>query len=422
MNVPIHKMETTSSAMRFRTWQADASAAEAARESLERYALKGLSAAGRTLAQGRVAIFGIGAAGGVAYRLLVQAGVGAIDIVDPDRYGMDSFLTQNAAWSDAGRLKAEVQGEAAVRLNPAVQVRAAVGRAQQVRLRDLRLADVLLAAGDNLELALWSGKMAAGLGKPLVQAAVHGETASSIVRGYDLRDGEGSCPRCGLGQRELEQQSTRHGCDIGQTASVETEPTRTQSTICNIAGAMAATEVMKWLTGNESLALRGEEAIVSTFNYNAWKTTLPRDERCGMPHRRWQLTDVPQRATETTLRMLVKQLGLGNALETQLIKSELDWIRFTFCSACRRRVDVCRFGRLDESLGVCVCGEPLKAVPQGVRSIVPPEDLDWVGDKPLAEIGLDGGHAIGIQQGESWHYVFPRCNEDEPNWLKGDRQ
>ncbi len=404
---------TASGWLELRESSRDAASVTEAEIALARTALKGLPVGGRPLSDSRVFMAGLGAAGGVAYRLLVQSGVGAIDAVDPDSYGSDSFLTQTSTWKDAGQPKAIVQRNNAADLNPAVRIRTAVGPAQHVRLRDLRLADLFLIAGDNLAVALWCGSRAAGLGKPMVQAAVHGETASAIVRGYDLRDGEGACPRCGLSQQELQHQSVRHGCDVGATVPLAKESTRTQPTICNVAGAMAASEAIKWLTGNEDLALRGEEALVSTLAFQSWRTALRRDSQCAQPHRKWELVDLETEAHETSLRDIVEHDG-PRPDEIPQIRSELDWISFTFCSACQQRADVRRFARLDAVVGRCDCGEPLKPVPQGAHSIVPPQDLRACWEKPLSEIGITAGEAVGLRRDETWHYFFT----NDQNWRK----
>ena len=241
--------------LRWHRWLSDADAEQAARRVTLATPLKGLPPSAKAVATGTVLVLGLGAVGGVAFEALARSGVGTLLGVDPDRYGPESFLTQPSAWADRGRPKAWVQGRRAQAANPAVRVRTAIGYAQQVPLWILRSASVLLVAGDSAELPRWVARRAAALGRPMVQAAVHGETGLAIVRGYALRDPRAACPGCGAGEADRVRRDEA-GCDPSTMRRAGQLATRTQPTICGLAGQLLANEALKWLAGLEAYALQ----------------------------------------------------------------------------------------------------------------------------------------------------------------------
>ena len=75
------------------------------------------------LSAARVAVFGVGGVGGHAVEALVRAGVGEIDLFDPDTVSESNINRQLfALQSTVGRLKVEVAAERARDINPAVKI------------------------------------------------------------------------------------------------------------------------------------------------------------------------------------------------------------------------------------------------------------------------------------------------------------
>lgn len=392
-------------APRWTAWLQSSREAEAARSVLDENPLKGMPGSVAGLRSRRVLIMGAGAVGGVVASLLSRSGVGYVDLVDPDCYGRASFATQPSLYEDCGRSKAEVQGESAQRANPGCRVRAAVCQAQDLLLRDLSAADVLVVAGDNVELLIWAARIAIALGKPLVQGAVHGETATAIVRGFDLRDAANPCPVCGVTQREFRDQTSRLGCEIGTRRETSGEATRTMPAICHAAGTLVAGETMKWLVGQQNLAMRGEEFVCSMFAYQAWRTELPRNKQCRLPHAAWTIKRYPVDVSRTTLGCLAGQLGLDQ--RTTQVRCEIPWITFTICGTCERMLPIRRFARAGSRVGRCDCGAPLTTIPQGVRSVVPSADLAFCWQTPITALGIELGETVALLRGDAWVYFFP---------------
>lgn len=75
------------------------------------------------LADARVAVFGVGGVGGFVVEALVRAGVGALDLFDPDTVSETNRNRQIIALcSTVGRYKTDVAAERARDINPAVQI------------------------------------------------------------------------------------------------------------------------------------------------------------------------------------------------------------------------------------------------------------------------------------------------------------
>ena len=78
-----------------------------------------------TLAQARVAVFGIGGVGGYAAEALARSGIGALDLIDHDEVSPTNVNRQIVALeSTIGRSKAEVMAERIADINPDCHVTA----------------------------------------------------------------------------------------------------------------------------------------------------------------------------------------------------------------------------------------------------------------------------------------------------------
>ncbi len=76
------------------------------------------------LAMSRVAVFGIGGVGSYCVEALARSGVGALDLIDSDRYSVTNLNRQlYATERTLGRYKVEVAAERIAEINPACRVR-----------------------------------------------------------------------------------------------------------------------------------------------------------------------------------------------------------------------------------------------------------------------------------------------------------
>jgi molybdopterin/thiamine biosynthesis adenylyltransferase len=375
------------------------------------FELKGNRGSALSLARKMVSLAGLGAVGGDAFCMLARGGVGTLQGFDFDQYELESWLTQPADAADAGRLKAEVQAERAFAASAGGRVLTAVGFAQDMPWWVLRKSDLLLVAGDNLEVLVWAGNMACALGIPLLQGAVHGETWTAFVRAYDFRDPETPCPACAFGRADWANQKSRQGCDPGTMRAQGIESTRTLPNVCRTAADLLSSEAVKTLQGIDG-RLVNEELAYCLLSHRTMRTHLERNPDCRCPHERWNLFDFDGSPTETTLAVLAGTMERQRSLDGLRVRGELSWVSFSLCTKCDRKVPVRQFGQAGMALGECSCGETLRATPLGVRSVIPKDDLNAVADLPLAELRLPLGAAIGMEDATgagapTWFFIGP---------------
>lgn len=147
------------------------------------------------LSQSSVLIVGLGGLGSIAAMYLAAAGVGSLTLVDFDRVDLSNLQRQIAhRSSDIGRPKVESACDTLQALNPLVEV-IPIDRAlaEEDLLEQVRLADVVVDACDNLPTRLAINAACVQAGTPLVSgAAIRLEGQVLVWR----PDGESACYRC----------------------------------------------------------------------------------------------------------------------------------------------------------------------------------------------------------------------------------
>lgn len=261
-----------------------------------------------------------------------------------------------------------------------------------------------MATGDNVALPVRLGQIAAGLGIPLLQGAVFGEKWLALVRGYGLGDPDAPCPSCHLSALERATATHRAGCDPQHHAGPGPR-TVTLPHVCRTAAQMVIGEILKWLLETETDPLRDQEVSYCLLTHRVWRTRYSKNPTCR--HQRWRLADLPdgpESTTLSTLAELVPETADGAGLLQ--VRGEIPFASFTLCDECQRRVPVRRFARPGAALGRCRCGAPLTTLPQGLRSVIPQDDLGQCRELPLAELGVQPGEAIGLSYTEPWNCFF----------------
>ena len=356
-----------------------------------------------------VAVFGLGAVGGEILSSLAKLGVGRLIAVDPDHYEGGSWQTQPALPQDTGHPKAWIQGRRAHAKNPAVELWSGTGRAQVIPLSLLRDVDLFVSAGDNLDLLVWAGNLAAALAKPLVQGAVHGPIWTAIVRCFSPAVPTAPCPGCLLASREWQQLTVRYGCDPASAEPAHPEqnaqPTRTLPVLCITAAQLAVVESVKKLLTLDEYSLQSEEISYCLLTHQLLRSELPRNPRCRCPHERWETIDVGEPPSRASLSSLASTIGCQKS-ECQ-VRGEAHWFSKVLCQACGKSTPVRRFARaFGMGLGGCRCGGALIASPVEAHSVLPGKDVEACWEKPLPELGLEPGEALGVSSGDGWTYFF----------------
>ncbi|MEA1950845.1 MAG: ThiF family adenylyltransferase [Planctomycetota bacterium] len=365
--------------------------------------LKGV-AADAGLANKTLLLAGLGAVGGKCLTELARMGVGTVFAVDPDIYDKESWLTQPVRRKeDLNREKAVVQGAAAAAANPEIRVITTRGFLQDLPLRILRRADLLVVAGDNLEMLVLAGKLAAALSKPLLEAAVHGESFSVFVRHWNLSDASAACPACAMSEREWGLLRSRRGCDLGTSRRLGQEATRTLPFVCSAAASLLAGEIVKCLLDDDQPRLANEELAYCLKSHRLWRTSHERNNNCRCPHEKWNIVDVDLPPSRLTFSRIIGQFA---DVPNFQLRGELSWISFASCGRCENWVPVRRFGNVGDRVGRCSCGAGLVAVPLGSNSEIPADDLRACRDVPLDALGLMSGDALRISSERKELCVF----------------
>ncbi len=143
-----------------------------------------------------VLVIGAGGLGSPALLYLATAGVGRITVVDHDHVELSNLQRQIAhGQSRLGLAKAESACTTMASLNPDLQLRAVVARADAALLAELvPQADVVLDCTDNFKTRHLINAACVQHAKPLVSGAAIGWDAQIAV--YDTRDAAAPCYAC----------------------------------------------------------------------------------------------------------------------------------------------------------------------------------------------------------------------------------
>jgi len=163
----------------------------------------------------RVMIIGLGSVGGRIATHVARIGVAMLWLVDPKCFKSESLLTHEIEPRDVGKSKARTIARRCKAISPATRVFHFDGGVECLPLDAFADADLVVMATDNLAAEIEVGQRCLCLGKPLVQASVHGDTLTAQVRWFGNTDAQGPCPACGFGQTEwrMLDEQTRFSCE-----------------------------------------------------------------------------------------------------------------------------------------------------------------------------------------------------------------
>ncbi|MBS0395968.1 MAG: ThiF family adenylyltransferase, partial [Proteobacteria bacterium] len=242
--------------------------------------------------RGRVLVVGAGGLGVPVLSYLAGAGVGTLGIVDGDVLDASNLHRQTLyGLADVGRPKALLAAERLRALNPEVDLRAYVERADRERLAPLAAGyDVLVDCSDNFTTRFLVNDVAVSLGKAAVLASVYQYEGQLQV----LRPG-GACLRC------VWPEATRDGL-VGNCAEAGV-----LGPVPGVLGSLQALEVLKLLLG---LVTPAEDAVVlvDLATLETRRIRAARSAGC-----RGTCTRLPGAATEAPLEVDVALLEAAGA-------------------------------------------------------------------------------------------------------------
>ena len=222
----------------------------------------------RRLLGAHALVIGAGGLGSPAVLYLATAGVGRVTVVDHDTVDLTNLQRQIAHnLSRVGLPKAESVRATVAALNPDVQFRALVRRADAALLDELvPQADVVLDCSDNFRTRHAVNAACVTHGRPLVSGAAIGWDAQISV--YDSRQANAPC----------------YACIFPPEAAYEDVACSTLGVfapLVGIVGSVQAAEALKLLAGaGQSLAGR---LLMLDARHMAWDSiTLQRQPACAV--------------------------------------------------------------------------------------------------------------------------------------------
>ena len=216
--------------------------------------------------EGHALVIGAGGLGSPVALYLGTAGVGRITLVDHDTVDVTNLQRQIAHnLARVGHPKAESARETIAAINPDVQVRPVVQRADAAFLAEaVAAADVVLDCSDNFQTRHAVNAACVAAGKPLVSGAAIGFDGQISV--YDTRRAEAPCYHC-VFPAEATFEEVRCAT-MGVFAP-----------LVGIIGTMQAAEALKLLAGiGSSLAGRLQMLDARTMEWT--EIRMPRQQHC----------------------------------------------------------------------------------------------------------------------------------------------
>lgn len=210
------------------------------------------------LSRSSVAVFGIGGVGGHAAEALARAGLGRIDLFDPDTVSITNLNRQIVALhSTLGRPKAQVMAERIRDINPGCDVRAMTVFYEEANAEEFPLGeyDYLIDAVDTVSSKLVLIERAYAAGVPIISAMGCGNKLDPSRFEVSTIEKTTICPLARIIRRELKIRGIR-----GLKVVYSTEPplSPAQGTEAPAPGRRTVPGSVSWVPGAAGLLLAGE--------------------------------------------------------------------------------------------------------------------------------------------------------------------
>jgi molybdopterin/thiamine biosynthesis adenylyltransferase len=196
-------------------------------------------------------VIGTGAVGRELTLHLARLQPAGLWLCDPGRYKPQSLLTQPIGPHEVGEPKAFATGRLCKALSPRTTVFACDAAVQDLPATAFADVDLVVLATDNLAAEVEVGQRCLWLGRPLVQASVHGATLVAQVRSFVNGDGTGPCPACGFSVDEWAHlnRETSFSCEGRTDGRAERRtaaaPTMSVSFLCALAANLACVQILR---------------------------------------------------------------------------------------------------------------------------------------------------------------------------------
>lgn len=339
----------------------------------------------------KVVVVGVGSVGRSMALHLARLQVGALWLVDRGAYKAESLLTQPITPDEVGAPKASRTAALCRALSPRTRVYAFDGPVEELDEATPADADVWLLASDNLAAEVEVGLRCQRLGRPLIHAAVHGDTLTAQVRTFGNRDGSGPCPACAFGAVEWSLLSREtvfscQGAETGQTEKrLQNAPTRSVSFLCGLAAELALMQLLRLTLG---LGAPVDDTLTEYCGYTHRTVVSPlrRNPECPCDHLRWVEVPPPRPLADCSLRDLCGAVGLP-AERTSVTVAGRTFATEAFCEPCGRTRPLRRFVSVASGGRTCPgCGGRARVSPFHCHRPAPAAVLAPIVDWPLRDL------------------------------------
>jgi molybdopterin/thiamine biosynthesis adenylyltransferase len=362
-----------------------------------------------------IAVIGCGSVGGRIAVLLARAGFGSLLLVDPKSYKVGSLPTHEIGPEDVGQPKAMVVARRCKAISPTSRLLAFVGPVEALELAALTDVDLVVMAPDLLAVEVELGQRCLWLGKPLVQASVHGATLTVQIRFFLNAKGAGGCPVCCYGRDEMDlmTRQVRFSCEGASDAAVpslaDAPATNSPSALCSMAADLAVIQILRFL-------LKLGQPVADTmleycgFTHRTVISPLARNPKCKLSHTPFAQVevDVPLDSLPLT-EVMQRATGVAVAPDTQFEVAGTDWVEFAACN-CARPTPVRQFvARTRTKLPRCPkCSAPLVPLSFYTHRAVSAWVLGSAAERPLNRLGARHVSSVLVRSGDSGVLVRPQ--------------
>lgn len=165
------------------------------------------------LARAHVAVFGIGGVGGYVAETLIRAGVGHMDLVDPDKFVLSNLNRQIFATHETvGQYKVDAAASRLAAINPDAEIRRfrTFYLPENQNEFDFSTYDYIVDAVDTVSAKIALAVNAERTGTPIISSMGAGnKTDPTGFRVADLYE-TSVCPLARVMRRELKKRGVRH--------------------------------------------------------------------------------------------------------------------------------------------------------------------------------------------------------------------
>jgi molybdopterin/thiamine biosynthesis adenylyltransferase len=361
----------------------------------------GLQALLDLLATWVVVIFGTGSVGACIARHLARLGIRELRLADRSRFKRASLNTQPILPDAVGQPKASSVGRDCKLISPDTRVLAFDGDLELLSLAALADVNMAFLASDNLRAEVASGDLFTKLGRPLVQASVHGASLVAQVRFFSNAEAASPCPACGFGPGEMARLGAEASFSCEGAASlpeIHAAPTMSVSPLCSLAADLAVLQALKHLF---RLGPPPADTVLEFCAYTGKSSTSPMrpNPACPCEHVRFERRPLPGALAACTPSLLAEACGFQEREASAGVSLAVDGLVFVESGACKcsASVPVRCFAAQGASLGSCPkCGSGIFPAPFFTHPSLVGSLFSALRDHPLGSLGVPAAASAAV--------------------------